>query len=197
MVIENIQQELRFEQTEYFDSNISYENVIFLDIDGVLTNDIEDRMQGSHHCINESNLNNLLHILENVDNVKIFLSSSWRYKRDVQKCNELVKYYFGIHMIDIVGRTPVVITPSDVEVLDIQKQILDDKRLVCSRGYEIKYVVDKIRPVRYVILDDWDNFLDEQRDFHVRTNSVTGLTRENAEEVISILNGREDNANYF
>lgn len=187
MQITTMPKGLEFKQTQYFDRDMKCEKILFLDIDGVLTNEYESRMSGSHNCINESNLNNLLYILDNVPNLKIFLSSSWRYERDLDQCNQLIKYYFGMYMLNLHGRTPVVITP---KVLNSEWQIqeLANNNLVCSRGYEIKYVVDALRPKQYVILDDWDNFLDEQRDFHVRTNSKTGLTFEDAEVVIHILN---------
>ena len=187
MVIEQMPTDLIFVQTESLGEIETQQKLIFLDIDGVMNNDKEPRIPSSHNCINERNLKALNYIFQEVPDVKVVLSSSWRYERTAKECADLVNHYFDMYGIPVVGRTPVVITPESCKPI-YTLQELENGNTVCSRGYEIKYIVDRVNPTRYVIVDDWDNFLDEQRDNHVRTDLEWGLTLENAERVIQILN---------
>lgn len=182
--------ELQFNQTDLFYQNIKGCKLLFLDVNGVISNKSEPCMIGSNNCINERNLNNLYYILENVPDIKVILSSSWRYQRSIEDCQNLVNHYFGISNLNVVGRTPCVTTPEELSE-NIVQQVLTNNKIVYSRGYEIKYVVDRLEPSHYVILDDLHNFLDEQKEYHIQTNSLLGLTLEDAKQAIEILNRGE------
>lgn len=56
------------------------------------------------------------------------------------------------------------------------------------RGDEVRAFLGTCAPgCRYVILDDRDDFLDEQRSRHVRTDPATGLTEALADRAIALL----------
>jgi hypothetical protein len=57
------------------------------------------------------------------------------------------------------------------------------------RGHEIKYWLTKNNfKGNYVIIDDAEKMLPEQKPFFVLTNTKIGLTFKDAEKAISILN---------
>ena len=67
---------------------------------------------------------------------------------------------------------------------------LDNMELFSIRGMEIKEWLDKhvIEVSRYVIIDDMDNFLPEQKSHFVLTDPEVGITDEDADKAIKILN---------
>jgi hypothetical protein len=62
--------------------------------------------------------------------------------------------------------------------------------LFSIRGMEIKEWLSKKGKYvsHYVIIDDMDNMLQEQKSHFVQTNPEVGITEENAVQAISILN---------
>jgi len=62
-----------------------------------------------------------------------------------------------------------------------------------SRGNEIKAYFEEVLSVdaamqRYVIMDDLKDVLPEQEDHFIRINPIAGITEEDAERAIEILN---------
>ena len=145
--------------------------VIFLDIDGVLNNGKESRLQPIwsnklmnkdtifSHMVSPSNFKPVLDLFNYCFNhdIKICVSSSWR---ELTRTNHLdgLRYYFGYYLIDkiYVGITPIIRYPS-------------------GRGDEIReYMKDKTIE-KYIIIDD-----DYDRSFKglsvITTNFNKGLT---------------------
>lgn len=59
-----------------------------------------------------------------------------------------------------------------------------------TRGHEIEKWLDEHDYIdRYVIVDDDSDFLPSQMKYFVQTDGRVGLTMENAEKIIEILNG--------
>jgi len=148
--------------------------IIFLDIDGVL-NVIpqgHDKYGAKFHKHFEDNLK---HIIEKTG-AKIVISSTWRFgglqeMKDMWKDRNLSG--------EIIGITPYT--------LEYRK-----------RGEEIKEWLDNNPTEKYVIIDDDTDMLPEQKNNFVKTSDNInhtgyidvgyGLTKECAEQAISILN---------
>lgn len=150
------------------------DKLLFLDIDGVLNSE--------HFYCNRSKSDSLPYPLSEFDPIsvkelnrildetdaKLIISSSWRFDEGLD--NIFMKV--GItHRI--FGITPC-----------LRNKI---------RGEEIKSYIEEYtkieRNIRYVILDDDADMLDEQKPFFVRTNAYgKGLTNEVANKTIEILN---------
>lgn len=159
--------------------------VIFLDIDGVL-NVIPKDFDEFGGIFHEDFINNLGDIIDKTG-AKLVISSSWRvmgidWLRDMWKHRN----YPG----EIIDITP---TEKDVVFLGI-KSHYD----LVDRGDEIKLWLDNYDVDSYVILDDDNDMLEEQRNNFVRTSNNShhpdcidmgyGLTRICAEKAINILN---------
>ena len=151
--------------------------ILFLDVDGVLnTIDSKGRLICKNGDLYELNINNnrikLLKKIIDDTNCKIVLTSTWRTKYIA--CNKLEKK-LKYKNIEIFDYTP----------------ILGEKSM---RGEEIKSWLYQykqkmnIHLIKYAILDDDDMFLDEQLNFFIKTDPFIGLTNENVENIIKILN---------
>ena len=160
--------------------------IAFLDIDGVLNsnqtcfyfrmNDINQNGYGgffdkyetptnANVCWGQDLVDNLRTIVEKT-NAKIVISSTWRINHPVKQFIEMFKVYYW-------ENAPV-----------IDKTIHTGER----RGYEIQDYLDKHPDVtNYVILDDSSDMLDSQREHFVKTSPSFGLTKEDAERAIAIL----------
>jgi hypothetical protein len=159
--------------------------IIFLDIDGVLNVYCEGRDQFG--CTFHTNfVENLRNIIDKTG-AKIVISSSWRTDGlDVMK--ELWKYR------DLPGEV-IDVTPDSYYLINEGKFEFYDQ---VERGHEIQYWLDKHKEVtNYVIIDDDNDMLDNQRENFVRTaNNMHhddcvdigyGLTKICSEKVIQIL----------
>jgi len=157
--------------------------VIFLDFDGVLLpQTFEKFMDGMHtlsngkvqtndkydnlfapHCIDY-----LKTIIENT-NAKCVVTSQWRNSMDYDKIKEMFSYRYG-NQIKIIGVTP----------------ILNGKK----RGEEIAKYLKNNKVDKYVILDDMDysQFEDNQREYLVKCNEILGITTDEVEKSIELLN---------
>lgn len=146
-------------------------SIIFLDVDGVLNSKVS-RDTGDHLPASEP-LDNLVHIISSVHAGTIVLSSTWRL--DSLQRNALA------HVLASVGLAFISATP-DFSVSckgDRVDEILSWLETHCKDGN---------RP--WVALDDLDLLLmnPKLRPPHfVRTRDSIGLTRENADEAIRLL----------
>ena len=86
----------------------------------------------------------------------------------------------------LIGITPNSV--SDEMLLNVD---LDHMELFSIRGMEIKEWLTKYgkNVSHYVIIDDMDNMLPEQQSNFVQTDPEIGITIDNAEQAIKILNG--------
>ena len=149
--------------------------VIFLDIDGVLNVDYCGHDDYGNY-FNYIQVNNLKHIIEKTD-AKIVISSSWRFS--------------GLHVMKSMWeyrKLPgevIDITPFEVDL--VYKGFFKYYDEV-SRGDEIQWWINTYKPENYVIIDDVEDFLDNQLNNFVKTKENIGLTKKLAEEAIEILN---------
>ena len=160
--------------------------VIFLDIDGVLNVYCEGRDQFG--CTFHSNfVDNLRNIIEQTG-AKIVISSSWR-SDGLKTMQEMWKFrnYPG----EVIAITPFSWELMDLGLFEYYDQI--------DRGHEIELWL-KMHPEvsNYVIIDDDNDMLDNQRANFVRTANNNhhgdhvdvlgyGLTKICSEKVIEIL----------
>lgn len=144
--------------------------VLFLDIDGVLNNGggcmtNAEGWEWPYSDISPVGVARINRIVKSTG-CKIVVSSSWR-SNGIDFLNEVFK---------MVGLP---------EVHDITPHALQWRH----RGSEIKSWLDNHKDVTsYVIIDDMDIVLDNQRKHFVQTDTNTGITREDADRAIEILN---------
>ena len=161
--------------------------VLFLDIDGVLNTgwwysqmDRNTPKDKYGYAFDPKSVANLKKILDKTG-ADIVISSSWKS--------------FGLLELEdmwkdrglpgkIIGITPN--TVSDEMLLNAD---LDHMELFSIRGMEINEWLTKNgkHVSHYVIIDDMDNFLPEQKSHFVQTNPEVGITTEDTERAIMIL----------
>lgn len=151
--------------------------ICFLDIDGVL-NSTEDWIEWKTigHSVNYSmemlsraKMAMLVHIVKTTG-CKIVLSSTWRL------------YYSNEEMISHFEKRGVFFFNED-NFID-QTRDLHNK----IRGDEIQEWLDRHPEVtKYIILDDSSDFHDYQKEFHVKTDTYTGMSYYDMKECIKRL----------
>ena len=133
---------------------------------------------------------NLQKIIEATD-AWIIVSSSWRY----MGLKDLQRMWTDRNLPGwIAGITPL--HTEDDKLLETDLSQLDEitPEMFCSsRGNEIKAYFDEVLQVnndtqRYVILDDLNEVLPEQESHFNRINPIVGITEEDAEKAVKILN---------
>ena len=138
--------------------------IIFLDIDGVLNN----IASLCYHVHIDPNLVRTLQDVVEQTEAKIVLSSSWRVFG--QDNVEFMLSRLGLH----AERLPP--TP----------------RLGGFRGDEVKAWLDQYQEyygvTHYVIVDDGSDFLYDQKEYLVQTDSRHGLLRDHGHKMIELLN---------
>ena len=161
--------------------------VIFLDIDGVLNtgwwysqmdrNTPKDKYGYAFDPISVANLKKIL----DETGAEIVISSSW-------KSFGLTEMETMWHDRGLPGRL-IGITPNTVSDELLLNADLDHMELFSIRGMEIKEWLDKHgkKVSHYVIIDDMDNMLPEQKPHFVQTNPEVGITDKNADEAIMML----------
>ena len=164
------------------------DKVIFLDIDGVLnTKCWYTQMNGNTpkdkygYAFDPNAVANLKKIIDETG-ADIVISSSWKS--------------FGISELEdmwqdrgLPGKL-IGITPNSVSDEMLLNADLDHMELFHIRGMEIKEWLDKHgkNVSHYVIIDDMDNFLLDQKFHFVQTDPEVGITEEDANMAIKILN---------
>jgi hypothetical protein len=173
------------------------EKYIFLDIDGVLATPKSIEGVGGEWKIEDEKQELLKHIIDSTG-AKIVLSSSWR-KWDLETTIEFMKQE-GFWFYDLI----IGVTIRAYQYIDRTKKI----HLSIPRGVEIYQWIDtnihsdngknwerkKLGlDYQYVILDDDCDMLYVQRNNFVNTNSTLGLTKDESNKAIEILNKKYDN----
>ena len=154
---------------------------IFLDFDGVLNSCLYYKEKPQHErwkefkekysshiawglCNIDPKAVELLNELTEATGAKLVISSSWRGDASLGTIMQLA----GIKE-PIYGETPRLISR--------------------FRGQEIKFWLEtQSKPYKYVIIDDDSDMLDTQRNNFIHTDWKAGLTEENVNEAIKILN---------
>ena len=182
--------------------------VVFLDFDGVLNgNDELIRKQRARikNINSEKEVDLILETEENLDqfwasemvmaniqnfmdslqgrDIRIVLSTSWKRMKTLEAWNEQFRKIKGWTW-EIIGRTPNITE-------QIVMETVNGYQRTTPRGLEIKtWLSENNWQGRYLILDDDDDMLPEQKDSFIQTNSDLGFTIENKKNVISFLEGK-------
>lgn len=146
------------------------EKILFLDFDGVITT------YKSGWTFDPAKLK-LLDIILQKTNCKIVISSSWRSST----LEETVESLHFLPFIDkVIGVTPYLDLPTKQNGWEFSTPF---------KGLEIEAYLNLLdKDVPYAILDDDTDFLWTQRDHFVHTNPYYGLSIEDVNKVINILN---------
>lgn len=143
---------------------------IFLDVDGVLNNDFtQTRTSSGADFVDDFLIERLVRLI-NETNAIVIMSSSWRYGRTCKTHHQdFVELLAKLkeHGVNVVDYTPTLNT--------------------AHKSIEIKqYLSEHPEIDKFIILDD-----DEMELFpkeHIQTINRYGLTDENVDEAIKILN---------
>ena len=162
--------------------------VIFLDIDGVLNTkwwytqmDRNTPKDKYGYAFDPRSVANLQKIVDETGS-DIVISSSWKS--------------FGLSELEemwqdreLPGKL-IDITPNSVSDEMFLNADLDHMELFHIRGMEIKEWLDKHgkNVSHYVIIDDMDNFLLDQKSHFVQTDPEVGITKGDVKKVVRLLN---------
>ena len=165
-----------------------YRKIIFLDFDGVLNTEHYQgllRYQGEpwqdeHGAFFDPNAVKQLRRIIDATGADIVIESSWKYL-GLDAMKELWK------VRDLPGRV-IDITPSSVSDEYLLKNL--DTTMIHCKGMEIaSWLSEQAEDIRYAIIDDEYVILDSQLPHFILTNPYEGITEEQTNRAISILNG--------
>ena len=169
---------------------MSKRKVLFLDIDGVLNTErhyeycCKNRIASDErfgYPFDPEAVDNLKKIIDETG-AEIVISSSWKF----WGLSTMIDLWKGRNLPgEIIGITPQAM--SDEMLLNAD---LIEMEMLPLKGSEIKgWLSEHRRSVaQYAILDDVNDMLPEQQNHLVQINPVVGITEQDAEEVIAILN---------
>ncbi len=146
--------------------------LLYIDIDGVLNIDFEDRhKEDGYFLFSQKAMENLNHIFQNTGALGI-ISSSWRESGiSLTSMREVFVRRGFLFPELLIGMTPILVCKGN-HIFDRGKEIYCDRMV---RGFEIPYC----------ILDD-DSRIPESENF-VRCEFKTGLTEKLAQDAIKVL----------
>ena len=166
--------------------------IIFLDFDGVLNTEHYQNLlqyqgkpwQDEYGAFFDPNAVKQLKRIIDATGADIVVESSWKYL-GLDAMKELWK------VRSLPGRV-IDITPSSISdeyLSNVDLDNLDASMLHC-KGLEIASWLSeqKKQDIRYVIIDDEYVILDSQLPYFILTNLYEGITEEQANKAISILN---------
>lgn len=165
-----------------------YRKIIFLDFDGVLNTEHYQgllRYQGEpwqdeHGAFFDPNAVKQLRRIIDATGADIVIESSWKYL-GLDAMKELWK------VRNLPGRV-IDITPSSVSDEYLLKNL--DTTMIHCKGMEIaSWLSEQAEDIRYAIIDDEYVILDSQLPHFILTNPYEGITEEQTNRTISILNG--------
>ena len=169
------------------------DKIIFLDIDGVLntgrwhSQTKKDELQDEYgYKFDPTSVANLAKIIDETG-ADIVISSSWKFMgltqmEDMWNNRNLPGKIIGI-------------TPDSVSDELLLKADIDSIELFHIRGEEIKEWLTKHgkHVSNYAIIDDMDNMLPEQQPHFVQINPEVGITKKDAERIITIIKTKSKN----
>ena len=158
--------------------------VIFLDIDGVLSPRWWDsnKQSDNYGCLFDAKaVANLAKIVEETD-AEIVISSSWKDMGLVELLNMWRDRNLPGKIVDI--------TPDYMSDELLLKEDSSNMDYLYERGSEIQgwLLLHGDDVSRYVIIDDMDDILPEQKSHFVQTDPEVGITEEDAYNAVIILN---------
>lgn len=171
--------------------------VIFLDIDGVMNSaEFYNRKRASSwewahmfgkylsYSINPDAVSLLNKIIEATGAV-VVLSSSWRNGPPLPALKDDFKHVG----IDVYDRCPCWGKYGVTDWKEVEDENGHPYSTLIPRSEIVEaWLKDHPEVERYVIIDDNDQFTDEQHKYLVLTNEEVGLTEENVQTIINILN---------
>ena len=171
--------------------------IIFLDIYGVLHSFNYEEYLTNHNfdwfdkdgAVFDPNCIVAFEYLINATKAKIVISSSWKDSRFCENALPLMRGIWERRELpgDIIDITPTL-TPDDLFALYGIRSTWQWK------GYEIDQWLKHNRQYRsYIIIDDQDVVLDNQRDFFIKTNGKKGLQKKDVDKAMKILGQCGDN----
>ena len=161
--------------------------IIFLDIDGVLNSELwnkDNEMEINEGKFIDPQKVRCLSRIINETEAKIVLHSGWRFWFDgnimpLRKEAEYIVEIFKNYDLNIYDKTP------DLTTVEIRKS----KKFSIVKAQEILLWLDQHDNIeKYVIFDDLDLNNKETDLFHIKIDGLRGLTKENVEEAIRMLN---------
>ena len=182
-------------------------NCIFLDLDGVLNNEptliqrsklnynldldyisdvpIKPTSDSYNLFFNEVCWNNLSAIIKcfnQIPNLKIVLSTSWRNMRTLEEWSYQFNLIEGWNF-DIIDKTPQYLNCDKIV------EIIGGFKSVSNRGKEIQFWLDSNKDIvnNYCILDDEADMLIEQQYNFVQTDLNFGFIESDIEKVLKIF----------
>lgn len=178
--------------------------LIFLDIDGVLnSNDFavwcattDEGKQfikdGGHHWVDPNVVNRIIKICDETE-AGIVLSSSWRFWNLESTIEDLNRYRDLKGIAErLIGVTPRLKMSSSYRGPEIQwflDNIVKPPIDPYNRFYDYDFFKQaKRKKISYCIIDDDTDMLPEQMDNFVNTDFMVGLTDEDTNKIIAILN---------
>lgn len=152
--------------------------VIFLDIDGVLNNQIMYEFNQETISTPGGNLSKecveLLNDITNKTRAKIIISSTWRIDPDV------IEYLNAAGITgEIVGITPVLKDRFSLRGNEIHAWIVENEKLLGKEYYKFR---------SFIILDDDSDMLYWHKDNFFHCDGYAGLTPDTAYRAINFLN---------
>lgn len=166
--------------------------VIFLDIDGVLNSDeyatrwYNEKLgqKGQHIWVDEIAVNRLINLIQKTGSY-IILSSSWR-RYNLRDTILALSEYSGLDRIlpYLIGITPHR-WQHGCRGDEIKRLIDEWSSWVDSELISEKFKDEKID--NYVILDDDDDMLDEQKKHFIHVNWLFGLQDSDIDKCLKIL----------
>lgn len=155
--------------------------IIFLDIDGVLNNELfynEEEHEKKQHDIDERNLK-LLNELIQETGAKVVITSTWRLGKTEKELQNILEQ-FGFTG-EIIGTTkhygkPCLRRNEILEWIETHEELIGQ----CRNQF-----------TEYVIFDDDSDMLYWQRDNFICVDSYVGLTPRNIYKAEWMLNGRK------
>ena len=144
--------------------------VIFLDIDGVLNG--HERWANGYCGIRPQNVEVLNKILKLLPNVKLVISSAWRYMVPQAMTLKGFEYLLIVSGLDCKGR---------VVGMTVKDEVLK------TRGAQIKEYIQTHPITKYVAIDDMLYDFDKYNIKYVLTDPAVGLTEKQIPAIISHL----------
>jgi hypothetical protein len=159
--------------------------LIFLDFDGVLNSTqffimCENRyIEGSRadrdiEAMCPISMSNLNHIMDQCEDVRVVISSSWRVGRGIKELKRILAKNGFKHEDKVIGKTP-------------------HRGVLNCRGEEIQDWIDKkfVKIDDFVILDD-DEDMGKLKSHLYKTNPKHGLGLEIAQQIIKRFGGKNE-----
>lgn len=182
-------------------------NIIFLDVDGLLNNEptliqrsklnynleldyisdvpIKPTSDSYNLFFNEvcwDNLSAIIKCFNQIHNLKIVLSTSWRNMKSLEEWNYQFSLIEGWNF-EIIDKTPQYLN------CDKMVEIIGGFKSSSNRGKEIQYWLDNNKDIvsNYCILDDEADMLIEQQYNFVQTDLNFGFIESDIEKVLKIF----------